>query len=621
MIRILVISIAAQLLWTTHAFSQYWQQRVAYEMEVSLDDQNHQYKGTQKVTYWNNSPDTLYRVYFHLFPNAFQPGSMMDIRSQEIVDPDPRVGDRIGMLSPEDQGFLHVTQMTQKKKVLQIKESGTILEVELDQPIRPGKKTVFTMEFHGQVPVQIRRSGRDNREGVAYSMAQWYPKMCEFDRMGWHAYPYVGREFHGVWGSFDVKLTLDSAYTVAATGILKNAKSIGKGYLPEGQEARRPDGDQLTWHFFADKVHDFAWGADKDYLHITHRVDDDLLLRFFFKNQPDLIKNWEKLPEQTARAFVFANGQFGRYPYPEYNVVQGGDGGMEYPMLTFITGQRRYSSLVGVTVHEAIHSWYQLMLGSNEALYPWMDEGFTTYAGSLTMSHLFNPEEDTRRGRYFDGYIALATSGMEEPMSKHADHYNTNYAYGAASYNKGGTFVGMLGYVMGDDLLKRGLKRYYEEWRFKHPDPHDFIRVMEKTSGMHLDWYLNYMMNTTETIDYALEAVEESGDAAVVSLRRVGNFPMPIDLDLTLKDGTKQRVHIPLRIMRKAKAAEDEVPYRVAEAWPWTHPTYEVVLEVPKNQLLRVEIDASLRLADVDRSNNVIDFTTPSASDKPQEKD
>jgi len=608
--------------FTSPLRAQYAQQEVKYQMDIVFDDANHQYEGTQRLVYKNNSSEILDKVYYHLFYNAFQPGSMMDVRSRTIADPDPRVGDRIVDLTPDEQGFLHVRSLTQNGKPVNFKEVGTILEVELRKPLKPGRKARFDMEFQGQVPVTIRRAGRNNREGVAYSMAQWYPKICEFDHRGWHAYPYIAREFHGVWGEFDVSITLDSAYTVAATGTLKNAKRVGKGYLPEGKKLRRPDGDKLTWHFTGENVHDFAWAADKEYAHLTRQVKDGPMLHFFFKDTPDLRRNWDKLPEFTEEIFKYASETFGPYPYPSYSVVQGGDGGMEYPMLTLITGQRKFSSLVGVTVHEVIHSWYQLMLGTNEALYPWMDEGFTTYAGSLVMSHLFNPEEDTRRGRYYDGYIALALSGAEEPMSKHADHYNTSYAYGAASYSKGAVFVAQLGYVLGDEVLKRGIREYHDAWRFKHPEAIDFIRVMEKTSGTRLWWYLNYMMNTTETIDYAIEGADSDGDSTFVKLRRIGNFPMPVDLDITLKDGSKRRVNIPLRMMLNAKEAEDDAPFTSAEPWPWTHPTYGLTLDIPLEEISKIEIDESQRLADVDRTNNVLDLEAkPETENEPETED
>jgi len=188
----------------------YWQQEVAYEMDINVDAENHQFSGTQKLTYTNNSPDTLERVYYHLYFNAFQPNSMMDVRSRTIEDPDSRVRDRIQKLPDDEIGYHHINSLTQDGNAVEYSVDGTVLEVTLDDPILPGESTVFNMEFNSQVPRQIRRSGWMNKEGVEFSMSQWYPKLSEYDEDGWHPNPYVGREFHGVWGSFDVAITIDS---------------------------------------------------------------------------------------------------------------------------------------------------------------------------------------------------------------------------------------------------------------------------------------------------------------------------------------------------------------------------------------------------------------------------
>lgn len=586
----------------------YWQQRADYEMKIDFDDSNHQYTGRQKITYRNNSPDTLHHLFYHLYFNAFQPGSMMDVRSRTIDDPDPRVGDRIAALSESEIGFIEVNSFKKNGDPQPHTVSGTVMKVELDQPILPGKKATLEMEFRGQVPLQIRRSGRDSKEGVAYSMTQWFPKLAEYDRMGWHADEYVGREFYGVWGDYSVEITIDSAYTVAGTGVLQNPREIGHGYAPEGKSLKRPDGDRLTWHFEAENVHDFAWAADKDYVHTQRTMDDGTELHFFYKDEEGLRENWERLPEYTERIFQYANEHFGQYPYPIYSVIQGGDGGMEYAMATLITGRRTFSSLVGVTVHEVMHSWYQMVLGTNETMFPWMDEGFTSYASSRIMSHLFNPEEDTRTGRYYDSYLRLAKSDLEEPMSTFADLFLTNFAYGAAAYGKGAVFLAQLGYVIGQENLDRGLLRYFDEWQFKHPTPWDFILVMEKQSDIQLKWYLHYMLNTTNTIDYALKRVDGRSDKTLVTLERVGDFPMPIDVDVFMRDGSRKRINIPLRMMRGSKPSEEVEDYRVADEWPWTHPTYDLEIEVPIGEIEAIEIDASQRLADVERSNNRVEL-------------
>ena len=213
------------------SYSQsYWQQEAHYQMDIDFNTKNHQFDGLQELTFINHSPDTLNKVFYHLYFNAFQPGSMMDVRSRTIVDPDRRVGDRISKLSQSEMGIQQVLSLKQNNSELDFNIEGTILDVNLNEPIFPGDTVQFDMEFKTQVPLQIRRSGRMNKEGIDYSMSQWYPKLCEYDKDGWHANPYVGREFYGIWGSFDVRIQMDAKYVIAATGTLQNPDEIGHGY-------------------------------------------------------------------------------------------------------------------------------------------------------------------------------------------------------------------------------------------------------------------------------------------------------------------------------------------------------------------------------------------------------
>ncbi|MEO0556150.1 MAG: M1 family metallopeptidase [Bacteroidota bacterium] len=584
----------------------YWQQHVDYTMDLKMDIKTHQLTGDQKLIYTNNSPDTLKKVYYHLYFNAFQPGSMMDMRSLSIADPDRRVGARISKLNEDEIGFQHINSLKQDGKAVSYSTEGTILEVVLNKHILPGKKATFDMNFTGQVPVQIRRSGRDNAEGISYSMSQWYPRLAEYDYMGWHTNPYVGREFHGVWGDFDVKITIDPSYTIGGTGYLQNADDIGHGYSNKSKESNK----DLTWHFKAPNVIDFMWAADPDYTHTTAEVPNGPTLHFFYQKDSDTEENWGKLPETMVRAMEFMSLNFGKYPYEQYSFVQGGDGGMEYPMATLITGKRNFRSLVGVSVHEMIHSWYQGVIATNESLYPWMDEGFTSYATSVTMQFLFNPEsDDNPHGGSRRGYSFMANSGKEEPMTTHADHYVTNQSYGINAYSKGAVFLDQLSYVVGQGTFMEGMRRYYNEWKFKHPTSIDFIRVMEKTSGIQLDWYLEHFVYTTKQIDYGIRSIIGKEDATYVTLERLGEMIMPIDLYIEYNDGSKEIIYVPLRIMRGAKEVEDTDIERVTqEAWPWTNPTYTVKLNRNINNIKTLEIDSSQRMADLDRSNNSIDI-------------
>lgn len=590
------------------ARENYWQQGIEYKMEIEMDTSNHRFSGSQEITYYNNSPDDLNEIYMHLFLNAFQPGSMMDVRSRTIDDPDRRVSDRIFNLSEEEIGYQKIKSLKINGKKADFNAYETIVKIELPSTLKSNKKLKIELEFEAQVPLQIRRTGRMNKEDVHYSMTQWYPKVCEYDYRGWHAYPYIGREFHGVWGDFDVKITIDSNYVVAATGTLQNPEQIGHGYLESGKKLKRPNGGKLTWHFKAKNVHDFAWGADPDFKHVTFQKEGAPLLRFFYKkNDEEIQENWEKLPEYTADAFIYMNEHFGKYPYEDYSVVQGGDGGMEYPMLTLITGRRSLGSLVGVTVHELIHSWYQGMLATNEALFPWMDEGFTTYASNVVMAELFPDSESDPHGGSYRSYFALVESGKEEPKTTHADHYQTNRAYGIASYSKGNIFLNQLNYILGEEMLHAGLKKYYDEWKFKHPEPNDFKRVLEKMTGIHLGWYFDHWIGTTNTIDYGIRSVIGVKDKTHVTIERIGNMMMPVEVFVMLTNGDVETYYFPLKIMFGEKEEEfEKAPRKLTDIWRWVDKEKTFVIPHKAENIAVIDIDSTGRMADVDESNNTI---------------
>ncbi len=609
------LAIAAICLLPCLALAQpgpgYWQQRVAYRMDIDFSVDNHRFTGKQELAYYNNSPDTLHRLFYHLYLNAFQPGSMMDVRSRNIMDPDSRVSERIAMLKNTETGYTKVKALRHNGAVpAAVNELGTILEVKLAKPILPGEKAMLEMEFESQVPLQIRRNGRNNAEGIDYSMAQWYPKICAYDRNGWHADDYIGREFYGTFGDFEVRLDIDSRYTVAATGVLQNPETVGHGY--GGSTVPADAGKKLRWHFKAENVNDFVWAADRDYKHTSRIRADGTVLRFFY--QPgEATEAWEKLPAIMDRAFDYINARFGQYPYPEYAFIQGGDGGMEYPMATLITGNRPLNSLVGVSVHELMHCWYPMVLGTNEARYAWMDEGFVNYASADVMNFLAG--EGLLPGRSktafpqrpdYQGYTNFASGNWEEALSTPSDHFQTNTAYGVGSYNKGAVFLAQLGYVIGQEALDAGLLRYFDAWKFKHPDDKDFIRIMEKTSRLELDWYLDYFVYSTHTIDYRVLALENAGrNRSTVVLERAGAMPMPVDVEVILLNGDKLRYHIPLCMMRGGKASDAAFgTFSTLPPWPWVQPSYSFQIPVRQGDIAKVIIDPTGRMADVVRGNN-----------------
>lgn len=608
------------------AFAQntsYWQQHADYKMEVSMDVKNYQYKGKQELVYTNNSSDTLKKVFYHLFLNAFQPGSEMDARLHFIKDPDGRMVNkvkgadgkevkqsRIETLKPNEIGYLKIANFKQDGVSAQTRVSGTIMEVTLPKPILPNSKTTFTLDFDGQVPVQVRRAGRNNTEGVELSMSQWYPKLAEFDFEGWHADPYIAREFHGVWGNFDVKITIDKEYTLGASGYLQDKNTIGHGYEDAGVTVVYPKKTKtLTWHFIAPNVHDFTWAADKEYTHDIVKGPNDVDLHFFYKNNPKTTANWKQLEPLMVKVMDYYNHRVGQYPYKQYSFIQGGDGGMEYAMCTLMLGNGTLEGILGTATHELGHSWFQHILASNESKHPWMDEGFTTYIEDSALNELKGDKKEVNPfvGNY-KAYYSLVNSGKEQPQTTHGDRYDENRPYSISSYVKGSIFLSQLEYVIGKDNVDETLKRYFNDFKFKHPTPNDIKRTAERVSGAELDWYLIDWAQTTNTIDYGIKDLADNAGKTTVSLERIGRMPMPIDLKVEYTDGTSENFYIPLRMMNFIKPNPNPNEKRtVLEDWAWAQQNYSFTIDKNKTAIKKITIDPSGLMADVKQTNNVFE--------------
>lgn len=460
--KLLILSVfTIQLSLCTFAQSDRWQQRIKYNIDVKVDVTTNRFTGTEKLEYTNNSPDTLKRLFLHLYWNAFQPNSSMDVRSRElgknlmgksrsgedVYDWDARVKDRISKLTEAEIGYQRVKSLKINGVAQELVEHETILEVKLSKAILPKTKTLIDVTFEAQVPLQVRRSGRDNAEGVRYSMSQWYPKMVEYDYQGWNANPYIAREFYGVWGDYDVNINIDKTYMIAATGVLQNANAIGYGFEAAGAKVPVPTASTLTWNFKGENIHDFVWVADPQFKHLSKKVRADLTLHVFYKAKDATADSaWNNVLWAAEKALPFIEKKYGKYPYPQYSFIQGGDGGMEYAMATLLKGPS-----LGTVFHEWMHSWYQQILGTNESLFSWMDEGFTSFAESEVSDYYYatwaaqspylsagakagvariversKTQLPLIQAPSYQGYFGLAKSPYEEPMSTHSDHYNTN---------------------------------------------------------------------------------------------------------------------------------------------------------------------------------------------------
>ncbi len=593
-----------------------WAQEVHYEMDITLHADAHRYTGHQVLTYANHAPDTLRTVYYHLYFNAFHPESMMAERNRQLPDPDGRVVPRVFHLTPDEQGRHRIQSLTQDGQSVSYDIHDTVMRVDLATPIPPGDSSTFELDWTAQVPLQTRRSGRDSRgDSIDYTMTQWYPKMAEYDERGWHANYYVNREYYAPFGSFDVELTLPAEYTVGATGVLQNPNEVGHGYDIEGNGTwRPPDGtpnqDSLTWHFTAENVHNFAWSADPDYVH-DKVTADGTTHHILYK--PEVAEQWEPLTSDMPKLTAFFSREYGEYPYPQMTVAQGGDGGMEYPMFTVVSSYNRPDfdtkrgrlSVLGTTVHEFAHMWYYAALGSNEADYAWIDEGFTSYATSEGMAHLTGGSAS-----HSPAVIArFQKLGLFESLNTPADWFETNIGYGVASYPGGEMVVDMLGYVIGDETRDQWFKRLFRERKFQHPDPFDLELFAEQESGLMLDWYFHQFTGSTRTLDDAITDLDQTptdtGYEATLTLERKGEAALPHDLKLTLADGSTQWVNVPLASMHGHKPVPDD--WIVTSPWPWVQPGKTITIEVP-TPVETATLDPNERTPDLNRLNNSTDF-------------
>ena len=566
-----------------------WQQQVAYEMKINLLADQHQYKGWQRLTLTNHSPDTLHQVFYHLYFNAFQPHSMMAERNRQLPDPASRIVPRIFNLKEGEIGWHRIQFLTQNGTPVRYEIFDTVMKVFLARPILPGETAVFEMQYRSQVPLQTRRSGRDSNEGVAFSMSQWYPKLANYDERGWHTDPYVGREFYAPFGKFDVQIKAPRQFVLGGTGVLQNPDEVGHGYGIGTSKS-----DTLSWHFVGQNIHDFAWVADPEYVHEIAKTSTGIPIHILY--QPQFKNVWQNVKTLAPAAIDRLSEQFGAYPHPQFTVAQAGDGGMEYPMVIFLAGRGL------AVVHEGAHQWFYSMMGSNETDYAWMDEGFTSFATTEANTKIAG-RKNPNHFHAFNGILQARKLGFYEPLSTPSDWFDSNAGYSTAAYNGGQMMAAMLGYVISDRLRDQWFLEYDKHFRFKHPEPHDLELLAEKVSGLQLDWFFDEWTYRNWKNDYAIKSLKTLPDGQTeLTIVRKGRAVMPLDVEITLKDGRKQWINIPLSEMMGHKPVPTD--WLVAPTWGWTSPTYTLRLSLPA-KAVRAEIDPDARMLEDDRMNNV----------------
>lgn len=628
-----------------------WQQRVEYTMDISVDVSAHSYDGKQTLKYTNNSPDTLREVFYHLYYEAFKPGSVMDRRNASL--PDGRL--RIGELLPDEQGGVSVSAMTQDGNAVTWRVEETILRVQLAQPLPPGATTSISMTWRTRIPKLTRRGGWMSREGVEFSMSQWYPKLCEYDASGWHNDEYAGREFYGVWGDFNVTITLPAHYIVGATGVITNPQEVRCGYevqFPKNDASESsirgaratnatiritdPLGEPFpppifyrdttitqpakgetgmkTWRFRAENVHDFAWVADPDYI---HRIVEWNGITVHILVEQSIAFAWRNAADYTIRSMEYFTQRFGDYTWPQFTVAMAGDGGMEYPMLIMITGNRGEQSLAAVIAHELGHQWFYGMVGNNETQEAWMDEGLTQFLTEEAMRNVLFPlrinpytglEEmiypwDDHPWRDVESTYSLTMGGFIEPLSTFHD-WHSDGRTAAEVYFKGMAVVRMMRDMLGDSLFNHGIRTYVNRWRYRHPSYRDFEKAMEDATGLRLDWFFNQWIIQNKTCDYAIDALrsEQSPNGAWQTTLELSNrdqIVMPLDIYLYYDDGTVANANIPVEVWQKPRM-NFNLP-----RWSWMERQYRTTFTTPK-QVVKAVVDPWLSMLDLDRTNNTV---------------
>ena len=584
----------------------YWQQRADYHIRAALVDDR--IEGTERITYTNNSPDSLTSLWVQLDQNLFRETSYGALRAEEL-DGEVRHG---GFF--KDGGFVISgvrADFEGEATVPEYRTEDTMMEILLGEPLPPGGSRVeVEIDFAFEIPETggDRMGQLDIRGGIIYQLAQWYPRVFTYDDVnGWNQSPFLGQgEWYLEYGDFDVELTVPRDFVVVATGELLNPEEVltpmqrerlAEARLSEetvhiitpdeaGEDRTRPPGDApLTWRFRAENVRDFAWAASDRFVWDAAGWEDVLIMSAYPEESigGPASSGWERSTEYLRHSVQYYSEQWLRYPYPVAINVAGLALGMEYPMIVFCSWRSRGAFLFSVTDHEIGHTWFPMIVGSDERRYAWMDEGFNTFinyysgiefaGGEPILGQLMSPTQiatDTRTPSH-----AVYTPADSIPEAE----------IGVLAYNKPAAVLVLLREeVLGPEVFDEGFREYIRRWAYKHPQPADFIRTMEDVSGQELDWFFRGWIYEDAILDQAIASVTRAGDTTRVVFENRGGIPMPLEARILYQGGDEQRFDVPV------------------DAWQ-VDGTY--VLEVLGGFVRNVQIDPDGAMPDVNRGNNV----------------
>jgi hypothetical protein len=577
----------------------YWQQQVDYRIEAALDPSADELRGKETIHYVNRSPDALPYLWMFLEQNICAPGSVTDRLNQ------PPLVFQDAVFDFSCKGFaggVELQRLQAGGRDLAHTSYGTTMRVDLPQPLAPGGSLDLDVAWTFRVPPY--GSGRMGHDGPLYELGQWYPRLAVYDDVrGWNHEPYIGAgEFYLEYGAFDVRLTVPASYIVAATGRLENPAEVLTAAQRErlqrargsqapvaiieagevgGRSSRPAASGTLTWHFAADSVRDFAWAAGPA-LRWDASGYDGILIHTLYRTTAG---RWPEANRMAREAIRYFSEQWYRYPYPQATTVEGPVEGMEYPMITFVPNGTSREDLQWTLSHEFGHEWFPMIVGSNERLYPWMDEGFNTFIdiGGVQSYFRGTPYADTVARIPLHLYAAHAVPGEEQPLSQRPVEQRDLFW---TAYRKPSLMMELLrAEVMGPERFDGAFRAYIRAWAFKHPMPADFFRIMRDESGMDLDWFWREWIYSTARLDQAVDSVTRTPARSIVHLTNRGTMVMPAELLLTFTDGTTETVHLPVEMWNLG----NHFDYRVRSG------------RAPST----VRLDPRGVLPDVDRGNDV----------------
>jgi hypothetical protein len=541
---------------------RYWQQRADYTLEATLDTATNVLRGRGRIYYVNRSPEFLDHVWVQLDQNVFAPNSI----SRALNLPPLRFAGGVvfDFTSKGFVGGITIDRFAVAGRPLQKKVLGTMMRVELPRPLAPNLSITFDIAWHFSIPPY--GGGRMGRVGSRfYELGQWYPRMAVYDDVqGWDTLPFLGAgEFHLEYGDFDVTLTVPAGFQVTATGWLQNPSIVrtpqerarlARAFTTPGQvvevvtrqeaiaNAARPVSGTRKWRFSASAARDFAWAAGSG-LRWDVSTWEGILIQTFY--HPDATP-WEESNAMLRAALRHFSGALGQYPWPQISAVEGLVEGMEYPMVIYCPSLSKREDQYWVLMHELGHQWFPMQVGSDERRYPWMDEGFNTFADYDAAEAFFKgtPYADTVRRELLSAYATTATAGGEQPMMTKPDEVRELYW---TAYQKPALMLTILrDAVVGREEFDRAFREYTRRWKGKHPQPADFFRTMSDVTGRDLDWFWRNWIYTTARLDQALDSVRTGADTTFLYLSNRAQMVLPVTLELRYADGTTETRNLPV---------------------------------------------------------------------------